>query len=399
MKILLVDDDPFVLKLLTHQLAGLGCTDVTTTERARDGLSALDSTSATFELIICDLQMPEMDGVEFVRHLVGRGYTGSLILVTGEDARILEGVQKLAEAHKLKVLGALHKPISPEQLRKALETHTPCAKVKSPSTQNYVADDLRSAISRAELANHYEPKVEVASGIVAGVETLVRWQHPKDGLVMPDQFIPLAEEQGLIDELTRAVLIEALRQARIWQDAGLSLRVSVNVSMVSLSVLEFPDFVVREAAKAGIPPYALVLEVTESKVMQDPLVSLDILTRLRLKHIGLSIDDFGTGHSSLVQLRDIPFDELKIDRGFVHGAAENASRRAIFEANVQMARKLGMKIVAEGVEDRADWDFVTSSDCDLAQGYFIGRAMPALALEGWLIDWKSRYAELAVSTR
>ena len=155
----------------------------------------------------------------------------------------------------------------------------------------------------------------LATGTVAGVETLVGWRHPQDGLLFPDQFIAMEEEHGLIDALTRAVLTDALRQARLWQDAGLSLHVAVNVSMDSLAALEFPDFVAREVAKAGVPLMSLVLEVTDSRLMKDLLAPLDILARLRLKRIGLSIDDFGTGHSSLAQLRDIPFDELKMDLG------------------------------------------------------------------------------------
>lgn len=147
--------------------------------------------------------------------------------------------------------------------------------------------------------------------------------------------------------------------------------------------------------KAGIPPSSMVLEVTESRLMKDPLVPLDILTRLRLKHIRLSIDDFGTGHSSLAQLRDIPFDELKVDRGFVHGAHCHAPLRAILEASLGMARQLGMKTVAEGVEDRLDWDFLRTAGCDLAQGYFIAKPMPAERIVDWMPEWGSRRHELS----
>jgi len=167
--------------------------------------------------------------------------------------------------------------------------------------------------------------------------------------------------------------------------------------MDNLGSLEFPDFVARAADKAGVSPTSLVLEVTESRLMKDPLAALDILTRLRLKHIGLSIDDFGTGHSSLAQLRDIPFDELKVDRGFVHGACRDASLRAIFEASLGMARQLGMKTVAEGVEDQEDWDCLRATGCDMAQGYFIAKPMPAADLAGWIAQWEARYSKLAAS--
>jgi EAL domain-containing protein (putative c-di-GMP-specific phosphodiesterase class I) len=271
-----------------------------------------------------------MDGVEFVRHLARIGYAGGLVLVSGEDGRILQAVEKLAKAHNLNVLGALHKPVSPEQLQHILDGKSRRV-ARALVRKIYEPDELRRAIAGGELVNYYQPKVALATGTIAGVETLVRWRHPQDGLVFPDQFIVMAEEHGLIDQLTRAVLTGALRQARLWQDAGLSLHVAVNVSMDNLAALEFPDFVAREMGKAGVPLTSLVLEVTESRLMKDSLAPLDILARLRLKRIGLSIDDFGTGHSSLAQLRDIPFDELKVDRGFVHGACRDASLRAIFE--------------------------------------------------------------------
>ena len=183
----------------------------------------------------------------------------------------------------------------------------------------------------------------------------------------------------------------ALRHCRQWLDAGVHLHVAVNVSMLSLTAMDFPDIVNALVAEAGVPTSSLVLEVTESKLMHDPLSSLDILTRLRLKGIGVSIDDFGTGHSSLAQLRDLPFSELKIDRGFVHGAWHDASLKAIFDASLNMALQLGITTVAEGVEDRADWNFLRTAKCDTAQGYFIAKPMSAAELSpNWIADWEDR---------
>ena len=395
MKVLLVDDDPFALKLLTRQLANLGLGEVVACEQAETALALLESGNPGFGLILCDLQMPGMDGVEFIRQLARIGYAGGLVLVSGEDERILQTADKLSKAHRLRVLGSLHKPVSIEQLRQVLRNH-PLRSAADPDAgrQAYAPEELRRAIAEGRLVNHYQPKVAVPSGEVVGVETLVRWHYADDALVFPDQFIATAEEHGLIDELTRTVLHAALRQARLWLDAGLDLRVAVSVSMDNLDSLEFPDFVANALREAGVPPKNLVLEVTESRLMRNPLASLDIVTRLRLKHIGLSIDDFGTGHSSLVQLRDIPFDELKVDRGFVHGAGRDASLRAIFEANMGMARQLGMKTVAEGVEDHDDWNFLCASGCDMAQGYFIAEPMPAAELAGWIAQWEVRRHEL-----
>jgi EAL domain-containing protein (putative c-di-GMP-specific phosphodiesterase class I) len=222
----------------------------------------------------------------------------------------------------------------------------------------------------------------------------VRWQHPEDGLVYPDQFIGIAEEHGMIDDLTHLVLAAALRQGGAWHAGGLPIQVAVNVSMDNLGALDLPDRIERDAAAAGMPLADLVLEVTESCLMKNPLASLDILTRLRLKNIGLSIDDFGTGHSSLAQLRDIPFTELKIDRSFVHGASRNPYMQAILEANLGLARQLGMKTVAEGVENEDDWHLLRACGCDVAQGYLVARPMAAADLPGWLEQWESRRGAL-----
>lgn len=395
MRILLVDDEPFALKLLSRQLYDCGFSDVLACEHAIDALAALEADMEQFGMVFCDLQMPTMDGVEFIRQLAHMNYVGGLVLISGENDRILQTAEKLSKAHRLNVLGALNKPVSPERLRQVLEVHPSLDKqVARVPRKVYGPDDIRRAIAEEQLVNYYQPKVDLVSGAFTCVETLVRWLHPKDGVVFPDEFIFLAEEHELIDQMTRVVLVNALRQVRVWQDDGLELRVAVNVSMDSLGLLEFPDFVASALAEAGVSPDCLVLEVTESRLMKDPLASLDILTRLRLKHIGLSIDDFGTGHSSLAQLRDIPFDELKIDRSFVHGAHSDPSLRAIFAASLGMARQLGMKTVAEGVEDRADWNFLRAIGCDQAQGYFIARPMLATTLAKWMEEWEIRRHEL-----
>ncbi|MCW8955740.1 MAG: EAL domain-containing response regulator [Gammaproteobacteria bacterium] len=395
MKILLIDDDPFILKLLALQMEHLGFREVITCPRAQQALQLLAAGTEIIELIFCDLQMPEMDGVEVVRNLVQVGYQGGLVLVSGEDERILHTVEKLAKAHHLRVLGGLQKPVALEQLKRMIELNgINFTEAPGKTRRSYNADELSRAITGGELLNHYQPQIDLLTGQITGVESLVRWQHPQHGMVFPDQFITTAEEEGLIDNLTQTVLSNALQDARRWLDQGQELKVAINVSMDNLAALEFPDYVVEEATRAGISQKNLILEVTESKLMKDPLAVLDILTRLRLKHIGLSIDDFGTGHSSLAQLRDIPFDELKIDRGFIHGMSQDASIRAIFEASLGMAHQLGMKTVAEGVEDLADLEFLRATGCDLAQGYFIAKPMPAENLLEWLDNWKIRWQTL-----
>lgn len=389
--LMLVDDDPFQLQILERQLLTLGVDSVLACTSGAAALHRLRGRDTSAMLLLLDLNMPDMDGVEFMRHLAEQQYQGALALVSGADHRVLETAAKLASAYQLHVLSHLHKPVSSSVLSDLVARWRGFV----PEQVHHVArrrspDEIDRALRGNQLVLHYQPKVSLVDGKLVGVEALVRWRHPADGLLYPDSFISVAESSGQIDALTRNVLSQALGQARRWRDGGMGLRVAVNVSMDNLARLDFPEFVLREAAHHGLPPTDLMLEVTESRLMRDILAPMDILTRLRLKQIGLSIDDFGTGHSSLAQLRDIPFDELKIDRGFVHGNREHATQRAIFTASLEMAHQLEMTAVAEGVEDRADWDFVRAAGCDIAQGYFIGRPMPADALPEWMRHWRKR---------
>ncbi len=395
MKLLLVDDESFALRLLTHQLKKLGFEDVASFDDPAAALALLEQDLHAADLVLLDLQMPGIDGVEFIRHLARLRFHGGLLLVSGEDERILQTARRLAEAHRLQVRGAVHKPVTPAALSALLGTPdqqrapTP-ARGASITELTITPERIAQGIDANEFINVYQPKVRLIDGLVTGVETLVRWQHPDYGIIAPAQFIAVAEEHGLIDRLTRVILANALQQGRAWRMAGHEFHIAVNISMESLTRLDFPDFVADTVRAAGLPPHLMVLEVTESRLMRNPLAVLDVLTRIRLKHIGLSIDDFGTGHSSLAQLRDIPFDELKIDRRFVHFAHADGASRTILEASLGIARQLGMRSVAEGVELHADWELLRELGCDVAQGYFIGRPMSPVAFDTWLTEWEAR---------
>jgi len=377
-RIVLLDDDPFMLKLLSAMLLQLGYTRVVACDSGHKALQQVTGTQEVIDLIFLDINMPGMDGVEFIRRLVECRYGGSVILVSGENSRILESVERLIEAHQLTVLGHLQKPVKPKELAGLISRLKPNIglSLTRVSQRSYNAEQLRAALAHGEMVNYYQPKVAMATYEVVGMESLIRWQHPVDGVIFPDQFLGLAEEQGLLTEVTGVVLIAAMKQAKAWRQAGYHLPVAVNVSMHDLSALDFPDMAASLAASVGVEPQLLTLEVTEGQVMGQLSTVLDVLSRLSLKRFRLSIDDFGTGHSSLAQLRDLPFNELKVDRSFVHGASTDGTRRAICSASLQMAHQLQMEVVGEGIEDWDDWNLLSRLGCDVGQGYSLRDPCP-----------------------
>ena len=233
----------------------------------------------------------------------------------------------------------------------------------------FSVEELLRAIRGGELDTYFQPKVDVKTRQVIGVEALVRWNHPPDGVVNPYDFIPLVEEYNLIVELTQAVCQKALQHAAGWRAREFNLDIAINISVDALKDLNWPDEIATQIGDSGLQPATITFEITESQLIEHLVVALDILSRLSLKKFKLSIDDFGTGYSSMEQLQRIPFSELKIDRGFVRGASEDASARAILESSVSLAKKLDMNVVAEGVETEEYRNLVAELGCDQVQGY------------------------------
>jgi diguanylate cyclase (GGDEF)-like protein len=243
--------------------------------------------------------------------------------------------------------------------------------------------ELRVAIEARQLVLHYQPKLDLGTGAVCGVEALVRWQHPVRGLLAPDTFVPTAERAGLINLLTDFVLDEALGKAAHWLSQGRSVPMAVNISARSLLDPDFPDRVLAALAARRMPPASLILEITETSIMEDPEHALRALQRLHDAGVYLSIDDFGTGYSSLAYLKRLPVDEIKIDRSFVASLTVDARDRLIVASTVSLGRALGLDVVAEGVEDEATMLVLQGLGCDLAQGFLFGRPEPDPALVGW----------------
>ncbi|NNJ73124.1 MAG: EAL domain-containing response regulator [Enterobacterales bacterium] len=340
-------------------------------------------------IILLDLNMPNMDGVEVIRELSNHKCRASLILMSGYDMGVLHSAEKLALEHGLQIIKSLTKPINLTELMTSLISQQSKAKVSR--SRNIIdfqptPEELSEAMHDDQLLLHYQPQVDVTKGIIRGAEALVRWQHPIHGLLPPITFISLAEEYGLMDELTFIVLDKSLKQLVNLHKYDHYFPVSVNVSAESIKSIRLPEIISEKLQENNLQPKDLTLEVTESVLMGELVTSLDILTRLRMRGFSLSIDDFGTGFSSLSMLHKIPFNELKVDSSFVMQMTKDADAFAIVKTCVVLAKELNMQVVAEGVETQEIHDKLSDLGCNIAQGYHIARPIPATDFMDWLSE-------------
>ncbi len=388
MRILVVDDDAFILKTLERALLKAGVSKLICTDISSHALKYLSSRLEPVDILISDLNMPDIDGIELIRYISELSHPVSLVLISGEDQRILATAENIAKERSVDVLGALQKPINAPQLLNMLTSPELVKTVKSREVvSSDLAKELRKAIKEQQIIPYYQPQVCAHNLKVVGLEALARWHHPERGLIPPNWFIPLAEKLSLINELTELMYQQAIADLATIHQQGWMLQLSVNFSAQCLAWLDVPERIQQTLSKYQIPPKYLTVEVTESLLNQDLATSLDILTRLRLKGLGLSIDDFGTGFSTMEQLKRIPFNELKVDQSFVHGATHNHVSGAILESSLNLAQKLDITTVAEGVEDQTDFDFVKQLGCQRIQGYMFAKPMPMDELCSWLSQY------------
>ncbi|MDT8452057.1 MAG: EAL domain-containing response regulator [Gammaproteobacteria bacterium] len=380
---LVVDDEEFMRDFLSTVIKQVGIENVLTATGGQQALDIILSRSEPFDYVFCDLQMPEMDGIEVIRHLAAIDYSSGIVLFSGENQRILETAHSIAEARGLNLLGSLTKPVSVESLYQMLVNYQVAEKKSLWSSPEVSAEELQAALLAGDITVYYQPQVNIESMEVKGVEALARWNHAEKGMVPPDIFIDLAEQHQLIDAVTETVIKQTCQQGAIWSSQGRKFKLSINLSMDNLHSLDFPDRLMALVKSTGMDIKNLIFEITESVLVKDFNTCMDILTRLRLKGPELSIDDFGTGYASMDHLKRMPFSELKIDRAFVTGAHSNGTARAILESSIYLAKHLQMTTVAEGVENKQDLDLVASLGCDLVQGYYIARPMDAAAFDSW----------------
>lgn len=366
-RLLVVDDDRAFGRLMARAAEPCGY-EVTVTDDPRTVTSLMRTWCPG--VIVLDLQIPGTDGIELLRQLAADKCTAHVILASGVDERTLDAAQQLGRERGLTMAGTLAKPVDLRGLRALLARFRPIDGAQ-------LMRDLGEAIPGGQLFLEYQPKLDCRTNRIAGVEALVRWQHPTLGLVRPDQFIPLAEDTPLIDTLTEWVAVTAIRQTAAWLGQGFVLDVAINISAKNAQDIDLPDRLARHCAEYEVAPSSVILELTETSAMRNAVQLLDVLTRLRLKGFELAIDDFGTGYSSLVQLRKLPFSELKVDCSFVAQMVTDKDCRFIVETIVELAQKLGLRSVAEGVESERALSALRAMGCDRVQGYYLSRPQAA----------------------
>jgi EAL domain-containing protein (putative c-di-GMP-specific phosphodiesterase class I)/ActR/RegA family two-component response regulator len=365
-RLLAIDDEQGLLAVVREVAVSAGY-EVVVTSDATFFLQQTREWHPT--LVLMDLQMPDVDGVELMRHMATEKLEAPIVLMSGVDDKVLRTVGDLGTELGLNIRGVLAKPIRVETFRRTLEEHAP------PAAGNR-GDELRIAIDSQQLVLHYQPIVRLATREVIAVEALVRWNHPTDGMVYPDDFIPLAEERSLIDDLTWFVVRTAIQQAAAWAAQEFHVPIAINLSATNLHDEAFPDTLAQMCKAHGVSPAQIALELTETATSRDALSFKAILSRLRLKGFRLAIDDFGIGYSSMMQLRSLPFSELKIDKSFVSDMLQSEDAGIIVDAILALAGAFRMDVVAEGIETEKQLADLIKRGATVGQGYLIAR--PAL---------------------
>ena len=391
-RLLVVDDERVQRMLVTRTVAPMGYT-VDDAANLREAATQLAKHS--YDAVVLDLSLGETEGISLLRALRdGRG-DPILILLSRLDERVLTASLRLASGMGLRVAGTLRKPASPVALRTLLRDAPPRSipQVTDQQQRPPGVTELVYAIQDGLIVPHYQPQVALLDGKVVGVEALARWpRRAASGEMVdgcpPEVFVPFAEKSDLIIPLTFHIMRASLEACGRWRATHPDCRVSVNISPLVLADPRLPDEIERLLLETGVGPGALIAEITESTVIANPLLAAEVLTRLRIKGVELSIDDFGTGHSSLLTLLRLPFSELKIDRSFIAPCETDAEAWKIVRATTSMARELGLRVVAEGIETEAVANRLRQVHCEVGQGWHFARAMP----EAELVTWLSGYA-------
>lgn len=394
--ILVVEDSLLQRSVMLEMLKRMGVNRLYEAASGLDALNQLHKLTLKPAIIVADLQMPGMDGIELIQQLADVYPEIALIVVSGVDRKLLDTIGSMVDACNMTLLGAFAKPLHASKLQESLLAYQPSSKLgKTTHTLDQISPcDLKRAIRQGHILPWYQPKICIKRRAVVGFEALARWRDPIRGIIPPIHFIELATEQGLLKELTCDMLDLILADLKAWNQVGLFPDVSINLSVTLLEDKTFANHMIRAVSYANIDPRKIMLEITESALMKDRAVALATIGRLKLAGFGFSIDDYGTGFSSLQQLSRIAFNELKIDKSFVNNAVGNQHMTQLLQSAIDVGRRLGLTTVAEGVETLDEVKLLKSLGCDQLQGYLFAKPMPVGDVYPWLEDNAIRVDQL-----
>jgi EAL domain-containing protein (putative c-di-GMP-specific phosphodiesterase class I) len=380
--LLVVDDQRLDRAIATHAATQVGLR-VTGAGNIAETRSLLER-GERFDFVVLDLSLGNEDGLEVLSLIASFNCTAVVVLASGFDGRILAASERLAACLGLRVAGVLRKPILPTALQRLLRQPPYSYATDAKATPSIPPEEIRLALAAGQIKAWFQPKTSLHNGAIIGAEALARWVRADGRSVPPAAFIHVAEASGLIGLLTDTILDQALTACARWREKRPDCRVAVNLSPLLLDDPSLPDRIEQKLQAHGVPPGVLVLEVTESNGIPDTPCATQILTRLRIRGVNLSVDDFGTGHSSLLSLVRMPFNEMKIDQAFVREAASSRDSRKVVRASASLGRELGLTVVAEGVENEVIAQLVEEAGCDVGQGWLYGPAVPPEIFEAQL---------------
>ncbi len=374
--VLIIDDDPTQVAILDAYFKSQKVKNVKGTSNASDALAYINSKKNEINLIVSDLQMPEMDGLEFLRHLSSLDYEGKIAIISGVKSDLLDHSARLAKMHHLNLIGQVSKPVTKSSLDKVFYKGD-YSHLAVEQTEKYFINqnDFSNAMKNDEIEPCYQPKVDVQTGRIIGAEALVRWVKPNVGLISPEVLINFAENNGRIEELTFYLFNKILKSTAEFLTVDPLQVFATNLSPIMARNLALPDQLLSRINKHGMKAENFSFEVTENNILHLDATTLEVLSRLRIFEFDVAIDDFGTGSSNIQTLRDFPYSELKIDRSFVSNATSNVFSEETVRAAVSLARERNMKVVAEGIENIETFDFIKAQGIDYAQGYLFSKAL------------------------
>ena len=394
--VLVVDDSDLQRSVAVEVLRQLGVTLIYEAANGMEALSVLRTPNVQPVIMLVDLHMPGMDGIELIQEVATVNPQISVLIVSGADNKLLETLGSLVGACKMSMLGALPKPLNGQSLLRSLQRYefNTQPHVQNIQASNISVLDLKRAIRLGQIQPHYQPKVSLKHAQVAGFEALARWRDPINGMIPTVEFIELASESGLLKDLTLSMLDSVLADMSAWNRLNIFPMISLNIAVNLLEDRTFANQIIRCVKNANVSPTKILLEITESALMKDQVVALATIGRLKLQGFGFSIDDYGTGFSSMQQLSRIAFDELKIDRSFVNRAIDSTHMCNILRSAVEIGQRLGLTTVAEGVETIEELNLLREMGCDEIQGYLFSRPMPACDVLPWLNESTRKVADL-----